>query len=108
MLSRLITKGSSSGATLSFALRSKGEGGQPSYLIIQEVAAHFRYHPPKPPLHPVTNPKNRPQNTVIYMGFVTFASKNHFLQHAETCVNTSVFARCCPKNTVNIPCFLLP
>ena len=37
----IITKGSSSGATLSFALRSKGEGGQPRYLIIQEIASNF-------------------------------------------------------------------
>jgi len=29
----IITKGSSRGATLSFTLRSKGEGGQPHYLI---------------------------------------------------------------------------
>ena len=42
-----ITKGSSSGATLSFALRSKGEGGQPRYLIIQEIASHFST-PPTP------------------------------------------------------------
>jgi hypothetical protein len=43
-----ITKGSASGATLSLALRSKGEGGQPSYLIIQEVAVYFRYRPQPP------------------------------------------------------------
>ena len=36
-----ITKGSSRGATLSFTLRSKGEGGQPRYLILQEIASHF-------------------------------------------------------------------
>lgn len=30
----LITKGGPGGATLGFALRSKGEGGQPRYLII--------------------------------------------------------------------------
>ena len=69
---RHITKGSFSGATFSFALRSKGEGGQSSYLIIQEVAVHFR----DPPLHPVTNRK---------MGFVIFAWTNYFLQHAENC-----------------------
>ena len=34
-----VTKGSSRGATLSFTLRSKGEGGQPRYLIIQEIAS---------------------------------------------------------------------
>ena len=42
-----ITKGSSRGATLSFTLRSKGEGGQPRYLILQEIASHFS----TPPLH---------------------------------------------------------
>ena len=42
-----FTKGSSSGATLSFALRSKGEGGQPRYLITQEIASHF-ITPPTP------------------------------------------------------------
>ena len=40
-LTLIITEGSSSGATLSFALQSKGEGGQPPYLIIQEIASHF-------------------------------------------------------------------
>ena len=44
---RYITKGSSRGATLSFTLRSKGEGGQPRYLILQEIASHFS----TPPLH---------------------------------------------------------
>ena len=34
------------GATLSFTLRSKGEGGQPRYLIIQEIASHFSTPPP--------------------------------------------------------------
>ena len=42
----LVTKGSSSGATLSFALLSKGEGGQSRYYN-QEVAVDFRY-PPTP------------------------------------------------------------
>ena len=41
-----ITKGSSRGATLSFTLRSKGEGGQPRYLILQEIASHFSTPPP--------------------------------------------------------------
>jgi hypothetical protein len=51
--SRVITKGSSSGATLSFALRSKKEGGQPRYLIIQEIASHFSTTPASmPPTHP--------------------------------------------------------
>ena len=40
-----ITKGSSRGATLSFTLRSKGEGGQPRYLILQEIASHFSTPP---------------------------------------------------------------
>ena len=46
----VITKGSSRGATLSFTLRSKGEGGQPCYLILQEIASHFST-PPSPPPH---------------------------------------------------------
>ena len=52
-----VTKGSSRGATLSFTLRSKGEGGQPRYLILQEIASHFStpppspHPPPPPPLH---------------------------------------------------------
>ena len=45
----IITKGSSRGATLSFTLRSKGEGGQPRYLILQEIASHFSTPPPPPP-----------------------------------------------------------
>ena len=40
-----FTKGSSRGATLSFTLRSKGEGGQPRYLILQEIASHFSTPP---------------------------------------------------------------
>ena len=36
------------GATLSFTLQSKGEGGRPCCLIIQEVAVHFRTSPPLP------------------------------------------------------------
>ena len=35
-----------------------------------------------------------------------FAWENHFLQRAQNCVNTSVFARCCPKtigNTALLP-----
>ena len=47
-----ITKGSSRGATLSFTLRSKGEGGQPRYLILQEIASHFSTPPSTPPTHP--------------------------------------------------------
>ena len=43
----MITKGSSRGATLSFTLRSKGEGGQPGYLIHQEIASHFSTPPPR-------------------------------------------------------------
>ena len=42
----IASNGSSSVATLSFALQSKGEAGQPSYLIIQAVAVHFRIPPP--------------------------------------------------------------
>ena len=54
-----ITKGSSRGATLSFTLRSKGEGGQPRYLILQEIASHFSTPPPTPPQKPPTHPKSR-------------------------------------------------
>ena len=50
----LITKGSSRGATLSFTLRSKGEGGQPRYLIFQEIASHFSTPPVK--CHPMPSP----------------------------------------------------
>ena len=55
----LITKGSSRGATLSFTLRSKGEGGQPRYLIIQEIASHFSTPPHPPPSTPPTHPKSK-------------------------------------------------
>ena len=50
--SMFITKGSSRGATLSFTLRSKGEGGQPRYLILQEIASHFSNPPPPHPPPP--------------------------------------------------------
>ena len=42
---------------MSFTLRSKGEGGQPRYLIIQEIASHSSIppaHPPPPPRLPRT------------------------------------------------------
>ena len=45
-LNLYVTKGSSRGATLSFTLRSQGEGGQPRYLILQEIASHFSKPPP--------------------------------------------------------------
>ena len=32
-------------------------------------------------------------STVIYSVFVPLACKKYFLQHAENCVNTSLFAR---------------
>ena len=80
----IASNGSSSVATLSFALQSKGEAGQPSYLIIQAVAVHFRI---PPPLH--HKPWNQTQNAVIYMGFMTLVWKNHFLQHAENGANTN-------------------
>lgn len=41
------------------------------------------------------------QRPVIYRVFVPFSSKTYFLQCDVNCVNTHVFARCCPKNTVN-------
>ena len=37
-----LHKRCSSGATLSFTVRSKGDGGQPCCLIMQKVAVHFR------------------------------------------------------------------
>ena len=36
----------------------------------------------------------------IYSVCVLLALKNHLLQHAGNCVNTRVFARCCPQNIV--------
>jgi hypothetical protein len=57
-----------------------------------------------PPYTPSETPKKktkvRPKT-----GFVTFAWKNHFLQHVENCTNASVFARCFAtrnKNIINI------
>ena len=83
---RHITKGSFSGATFSFALRSKGEGGQSSYLIIQEVAVHFRDPPP-----------STPSQTVKWVLW--------FLHGQITSCNMPKTARCCPKNTVNTVVF---
>ena len=45
------------------------------------------------------------QNIVIYNVSGLLAWKKYFLQHAENCVNTSVFARCRPQNTVNTVVF---
>jgi hypothetical protein len=77
-MGRLITKGSSSGSTLSLALRSKGEAGQPSYLIIQAIAVHFR------PTRPLHEPWEQSQNTVIYSAFVTLAWKSTSCNMLET------------------------
>ena len=96
-----ITKGSSRGATLSFTLRSKGEGGQPRYLILQEIASHFST-PPPPHLPRTLRADSKHCNSQY---FVLFGSRNHILLHGETSVNTSVFARCWPKNTVNTVLF---
>ena len=53
IIMEIITKGSSRGATVSFTLRSKGEGGQPRYLIFQEIARYFSNLPPSTlPTHP--------------------------------------------------------
>ena len=41
------------------------------------------------------------KNRVIYNVFVPLASKKSFWQHVGNCVNTSVFARPGPQNTVN-------
>ena len=81
-----VTKGSFSGATLSFALRSKGEGGQSSYLIIQEVAVYFRDPPP-----------STPSQTVKWV--------LRFLHGQIISCNMPNTARCCPKNTVNTVVF---
>ena len=94
-----ITKGSSSGATLSFALRSKGESGQPRYLIIPEIANHFS----TPPSLPRTLRADPKHCNLQY--FVLFGYRNYILQHGETCLNTNVFARFWPKNTVNTMIF---
>ena len=48
----------SSGATLSFTVRSKGDGGQPCCLIMQKVAVHFRIPCPCCPKNTV--------NTVVF------------------------------------------
>ena len=83
-----------------FALRSKRVASPVTWLF-RRLLLILDTTPP-PPRHKA---QKQTQNTVIYMGFVTFAWNNHFLQHAENCVNTSVFARCCPKNTVNTMVF---
>ena len=45
------------------------------------------------------------KNRVIYNVFVPLASKKSFWQHAGNCVNTSVFARPGPQNTVDTVIF---
>ena len=84
MLSRLITKGSSSGATLSFALRSKGETGQPSYLIIHDYSGGVAVHLDNPPPTPSQTLKSNPKHCNLHW-FCDFC-----LQHAENCANTRV------------------
>ena len=67
----LVTKGSPNGATLSFTLRSKGEGGQPRCLITQEV---FILGPPTPA-------RTLKANLGVFFAWTTY-----FLQCAENCV----------------------
>ena len=74
-----ITKGSSSGATLSFALRSKGEGGQPRYLIIQEIASHFSTPP-----HPRVAGNNWYNAIVLLEGMLQTKWKALCLDHSNT------------------------
>ena len=91
----LITKGNPS-IPQWVALRSRGEGGQPCYLIIKDWAdcSSFQY----PPLRAPHAPYEQSQNIVIDIQFfVPFGYRHYILQHGETCVNTSVFARCWPK-----------
>jgi hypothetical protein len=45
------------------------------------------------------------QNIVIYSVFVPLAWKKYFLQHGAKCVNTTVFARHRPKNTLDTVIF---
>ena len=74
----LITKGSSRGATLSFTLRSKGEGGQPRYLIIQEIASHFSTpHPPPPRLPRILRANSKHCNLQYFCSFRI--KKPHFV-----------------------------
>ena len=96
--SRKVAKFSSGGATLCFTLRSKGEGGQLRYLIIQEVAVHSGY--------PATNLKADPKHYNL-RGFCDFCMEKSLLATSrklrkDTCfcsvlsqknnVNTVVFA----------------
>jgi hypothetical protein len=100
----LITKGSSRGATLSFTSRSKGEVGYFRYLIIQEIASYFSTFPP---LYASYTPEEQTQNIVIYNNFDFFGLKNHILLYGEISVNTSIFARCWLKTTVNTVLFAI-
>ena len=90
-MGRLITKGSSSGSTLSLALQSKGEAGQPSYLIIQAIAVHFRYSSPTPG-NPLSKEDPKHCNLQCFCAF-GMEQVLYFLQHSENCVNTGAFAR---------------
>jgi hypothetical protein len=66
------TKGSSSGATLSFTSRSKGRVASPVAWLFRRL---YILGPPPDPLRPPTNPKSRPKTLyIIYKGFVTFGT----------------------------------
>ena len=84
-------KVSSSGATLSFASEVKGRLASPATYFFKRLQT---------------------QNTVIYMVFVNVAWKNHFLQHAENCVNTRIVSRLLllarTERIVNTEVFRLP
>ena len=97
---RKLTQGSSSGATLNFGSWTKREGGQPRYLIIQEVAVHFRTSPSsspnllliQPPLSTSSQtPKVDPKHWVL----------------ATFCIGKSLFATCRKLRTYQCFCPVL-
>ena len=98
----LITKGSSSGATLSLALRSKGEAGQPSYLMIQAIAVHFR----NPPLHPSQTLKSNPKHCNLHV-FCDFCMEQSLLATCRKLRKYQCFCSVLSKKhcTVNIVVF---
>ena len=98
-----ITKGSSSGVTLSLALRSKGEAGQPVTWLFRRLLFISGPPPPPPPRTLRADPKH-----CNLQCFCAFGMEKVLL---ATCwklrkVNTSVFARHWPKNTVNTVVFV--
>ena len=87
-----ITKGSCSGSTLSLALRSKGDVGQPSYLDPPPV------YPPSSTLRPFHETKKLNSHISMFIGWfllkLTYATAPFTKLGKHLCNKNIVFVQC--------------